>query len=106
MSSLTHQNFAVSPMVYQLNLVKKLKRFKIGKERTSDNFWLLMFPMGLRGGVKPVSADKFPAAPNVSAAQNQIICHYPFIYLVERGTVGVKCHAEEHNTMSPVRALT
>ena len=31
---------------------------------------------------------------------------YPFIHLVERGTVRVKCLAQERNTLSPARART
>ena len=35
-----------------------------------------------------------------------LILRYPFVHLVERGTVRVKSLAQEHNTMSPARALT
>ena len=31
---------------------------------------------------------------------------YPFIHLGETGTVRVKCHAQEHDIMSPARART
>ena len=34
------------------------------------------------------------------------ICRYPFIPLYERGTVRVRCLAQEHNTVSSARART
>ena len=55
--------------------------------------------------------EMFPLPPGWDASPSQ---SYPGIKfagthlytLVERGTVGIKCLVQEHNTMSPARAQT
>ena len=53
-----------------------------------------------------LASPGWDASPSQGYPQHQV-CRYPFKYTrVERGTVRVKCLAQEHNTMSPARAWT